>query len=99
MKIKLAKYTSIGGQALIEGIMMKHPQKKTALAVRKADKTIDISYINDKSIKDKYDYILIDCPPNLGVITRNGLKISDVYIINTCTVTNMSDRKSRQIYR
>lgn len=54
MKIKLAKYTSIGGQALIEGIMMKHPQKKTALAVRKADKTIDISYINDKSIKDKY---------------------------------------------
>ena len=54
MKIKLAKYTSIGGLALIEGIMMKHPQKKTALAVRKADKTIDISYINDKSIKDKY---------------------------------------------
>lgn len=54
MKIKLAKYTSIGGQALIGGIMMKHPQKKTALAVRKADKTIDISYINDKSIKDKY---------------------------------------------
>ncbi len=25
--------------------------------------------------------------------------ISDIYIINTCTVTNMSDRKSRQIIR
>ena len=24
---------------------------------------------------------------------------ADVYVINTCTVTNMSDRKSRQIYR
>ena len=24
---------------------------------------------------------------------------ADVYIINTCTVTNMSDRKSRQILR
>lgn len=26
-------------------------------------------------------------------------KKADVYVINTCTVTNMSDRKSRQIYR
>lgn len=25
--------------------------------------------------------------------------ISDVYIINTCTVTNMSDRKTRQVLR
>lgn len=49
----MSKYTTIGGQALIEGIMMKNPQKKTALAVRKPDKTIDISFINDKSIKDK----------------------------------------------
>jgi threonylcarbamoyladenosine tRNA methylthiotransferase MtaB len=24
---------------------------------------------------------------------------SDVYVINTCTVTNMSDRKSRQMFR
>lgn len=49
----MSKYTTIGGQALIEGIMMKNPQKKTALAVRKPDKTIDVSFINDKSIKDK----------------------------------------------
>ncbi len=50
----MAKYTSIGGQALIEGIMMKNPQKKTAMAVRKPDKTIDISFIDEKSIKDKF---------------------------------------------
>lgn len=36
-----------------------------------------------RKIKQKYDYILIYCPPNLGVITRNGLKVSDVYIIPT----------------
>ena len=49
----MAKYTSIGGQALIEGIMMKSPEK-TALAVRCPDKSIDISYLNGNSIKNKY---------------------------------------------
>ena len=36
-----------------------------------------------KNIKDDYDYILIDCPPNMGLITLNGLRISDGYIIPT----------------
>ena len=36
-----------------------------------------------KPILDNYDYVLIDCPPNLGIITLNGLKIADGYIIPT----------------
>jgi chromosome partitioning protein len=36
-----------------------------------------------KDILDNYDYILIDCPPNLGYITLNGLRIADGYIIPT----------------
>ncbi|MBR3969441.1 MAG: DUF1385 domain-containing protein [Clostridia bacterium] len=47
--------------------MMKNPQKKTALAVRKPDKTIDISYINEKSLKDKYAFFRL--PVIRGVIT------------------------------
>lgn len=34
-------------------------------------------------IMQEYDYILVDCPPNLGIITLNGLYISDFYLIPT----------------
>lgn len=36
-----------------------------------------------RPIKYDYDYILIDCPPNLGLITLNGIRMSNSYIIPT----------------
>lgn len=36
-----------------------------------------------RNLKNDYDYILIDCPPNMGLITLNGLRIADGYIIPT----------------
>ena len=36
-----------------------------------------------KPIIDDYDIVLIDCPPNLGIITLNGLRMSNGYVIPT----------------
>ena len=62
---KKCKYTSIGGQALIEGIMMKSPEK-SAMAVRLPDGNIDITYMNEKSLKEKYK--ILGIPVVRGVV-------------------------------
>ncbi|MCY3818884.1 MAG: AAA family ATPase [Gammaproteobacteria bacterium] len=36
-----------------------------------------------KSRLDDYDIVIVDCPPNLGIITLNGLRISRGFIIPT----------------
>ena len=61
----MGKYTSIGGQALIEGIMMKSPEK-TALTVRMKDGTIDTEMLDNKSLKDKYK--ILKLPILRGII-------------------------------
>lgn len=60
-----SKYTSIGGQALIEGIMMRGPEK-TAVAVRLPDGGIDISYQNFSTVKERFPFLKL--PVIRGVV-------------------------------
>jgi chromosome partitioning protein len=48
-----------------------------------SDNPTDILRRAVKPVLDEFDFVLIDCPPNLGIITLNGLRLSDGYIIPT----------------
>lgn len=36
-----------------------------------------------RPVLEEYDYVLIDCPPSMGLVTLNGLRISHGYVIPT----------------
>lgn len=44
---------------------------------------IEILWRKVKHLLNDYDFVIVDCPPNLGIITLNGLRISGSYIIPT----------------
>jgi len=58
-------------------------EEVSALRVRADDTLAAVTILRDAiaPIRDSYDYILIDCPPNVGPITLNGLAMADGYII------------------
>ena len=49
----------------------------------RAQTPIDILHRAIRDELGEYDFILIDCPPSLGLITLNGLRFADGYVIPT----------------
>lgn len=44
---------------------------------------VDILHRAIRDHLSEYDFVLIDCPPSLGLITLNGLRFADGYVIPT----------------
>jgi chromosome partitioning protein len=77
---------------LNEGLLNLHLLPSSLDFVQLQDRLINIGHtaliqpidVLKKYVKEyiaRYDVVLIDCPPNLGIVTQNGLNISDYYLI------------------
>ncbi|MCZ4080290.1 AAA family ATPase [Rhodococcus sp. H36-A4] len=60
-------------------------EELSALRVRDGSPVAGVGLLGAalEPVKDFYDFILVDCPPNVGPVTLNGLAMADGYIIPT----------------
>lgn len=86
-------YAVISGQAAMADVIQPTKLERLFLAPSSIDLSGATVELVDKegrdhflkqalaSVKESYDYVLIDCPPSLGVLTLNGLSASDEVLI------------------
>ncbi|AHB36820.1 ParA family protein [Spiroplasma apis] len=90
----LSMYHILVGDKDISEIIVKNIKPNVDLAPSSIDvAAVDLVLLEQKNnnqnvlrdqinaIKTNYDFIIIDCPPSLGLINRNGLAISDTVLI------------------
>jgi len=62
------------------GVMLSTLEQELAGEIGRESRLLDVLN-NYKSKYEYYDYCLIDCPPNLGILTINAIRASDEVII------------------
>ncbi|MDC7235358.1 MAG: AAA family ATPase [Spirochaetales bacterium] len=88
-------YEVLLGQISVKKAVQQTPQKGmdilpsnlnlsgATVELGKVDKKDSLQFLKKalSPIRDSYDYILIDCPPSLGVLTINGFVAADTVLI------------------
>ncbi len=92
-KIRKTVYEVIIGQCDIKDALLKTSFKNlwivpatielagAELELHELDESLDFAKIAFDSVKDDFDYIFIDCPPSLGMLTVKALSVSDGVVI------------------
>ncbi len=86
-------YTALSGQASVKEVVRETPFENLSVLPSNIDLAaceIELSSLENREgrlrdllepLKEDYDFILIDCPPSLGLMTINALAASDGVVI------------------
>ncbi len=92
-KVELTSYDLLIGKATADKAVAKTEYKNVDIipaSIDLAAAEVDLIEIDRReaqlkmtlaSVREKYDYIFIDCPPSLGLITVNALNASDTVLV------------------